>query len=71
VARAHHWVERILRGDVLNQREIARGAALNERYVGRIISLAFLAPDVTEVILNGAQAPHLSLENIPGDNFVD
>jgi site-specific DNA recombinase len=30
VARAHHWLERILRGDALHQREIAREAGLNE-----------------------------------------
>jgi site-specific DNA recombinase len=71
VARAHHWLERILRGDALHQREIAREAGLNERYVSRIISLAFLAPDLTEAILNGTQAPHLSLESFPGDISMD
>jgi site-specific DNA recombinase len=71
VARAHHWVERILQGDALHQREIAREAGLNERYVSRIISLAFLAPDLTEAILNSTQAPHLSLDSMPGDISID
>ena len=71
VARAHHWVERILRGDALHQREIAREAGVNERYVSRIISLAFLAPDLTEAILYGTQAPHLSLDSMPGDIFIE
>jgi DNA invertase Pin-like site-specific DNA recombinase len=71
VARAHHWVERILQGDALHQREIAREAGLNERYVSRIISLAFLAPDLTEAILNGTQAPHLSLDSMPGNISID
>jgi site-specific DNA recombinase len=71
LARAHHWVDCILRGDALHQREIAREAGLNERYVSRIISLAFLAPDLTEAILNGTQAPHLSLESFPGDISID
>lgn len=71
VARAHHWVDSILRGDALHQREIARKAGLNERYVSRIISLAFLAPDLTEAILNGTLGPHLSLEDFPGDISID
>ena len=71
VARAHQWVERILLGDASHQREIAREAGLNERYVSRIISLAFLAPDLTEAILNGTEAPHLSLDSIPVHISID
>jgi site-specific DNA recombinase len=71
VARAHQWVERILLGDASHQREIAREAGLNERYVSRIISLAFLAADLTEAILNGTEAPHLSLDSIPVHISID
>jgi site-specific DNA recombinase len=71
ISRANDWVARILRGEAVNQRSIAKQTGLDERYVSRIIPLAFLAPDLTEAILEGRQAPGLSLDtylgNIPDD----
>ena len=67
IVRAHQWVDRMVRGDALDQRSIAKEDGLDERYVGRILLLAFLAPDITEAILNGTQPAHLSLINVAGD----
>jgi hypothetical protein len=71
ISRAHEWVDRILRGEAFNQRSIAKETGLDERYISRVIPLAFLAPDLTEAILEGKQAAHLSLDtclgNIPDD----
>ena len=71
ISRAHDWLDRILRGQAVNQRSIAKQTGLDERYISRIIPLAFLAPDLTEAILEGRQAPGLSLDtclgNIPDD----
>ena len=56
ISRAHDWVDRILRGEVVNQRSIAKETGLDERYISRIISLAFLAPDLTEAIFSKASS---------------
>jgi site-specific DNA recombinase len=66
MARAHDWVDRILRGETVNQRSIANQTGLDERYVSRVIPLAFLAPDLTEAILEGKQPALLSLGNCLG-----
>jgi site-specific DNA recombinase len=64
VARAHDWVERIMNGEFKTQRAIARQSGLQKRYVGHVIRLAFLAPDLTEAILHGRQAPELTLQKL-------
>jgi len=64
LARAHDWVDRIMKGDAPNQRAIAAELGIQKRYVGHIIRLAFLAPDITEAILDGKQPPQLNLRRL-------
>jgi site-specific DNA recombinase len=62
--RAHDWYERIVAGAVHDLRSLARETGLNERYIGRVLQCAFLAPDVIEAILDGRQPSELTLERL-------
>ena len=66
IVRAHQWVDKIVRGEANNQRSIAKETGFHVRYISRILPLAFLAPDITEAILNGTLPAHLSLASFPG-----
>jgi site-specific DNA recombinase len=61
IARAHDWHGRIINRQATNQRELAKQAGVDHTYVGRILRLAFLAPDIVEAILAGHQPPELTL----------
>ena len=69
VARAHEWAEQVRRGEMDNVRSIARETGFDERYVSRILPLAFLAPDLAEAILDGSHHATLAerLGSIPLD----
>jgi hypothetical protein len=64
IARAHSWKKQLLSGEVRSVKEIAREAGVTGRYVSRILRFAFLAPDITEAILEGRQPPSLSVERL-------
>jgi len=42
--------------------EIAKAEGVTVRYVGRLLPLAFLAPDIVESVLAGTQPVHLTTE---------
>jgi hypothetical protein len=60
ISRAHDWVDSILAGKYKDQRAVAASTGLNERYVSRVISCAFLAPDIVESIVDGEQPDYLT-----------
>jgi site-specific DNA recombinase len=62
VARAHRWFDEISTGKSSSLAEIAAREALAVRYVGRLIRLAFLAPDIVESIVEGRQPTSLTVE---------
>lgn len=64
VTRAHNWNQRLFSGKASSIKSIAEEESLNERYVGRILRLAFLAPDIVEAILDGRQPADLDLDRL-------
>jgi len=51
VARVHRWPERIIRGEFRSRQLVAQFAKFDQRYAGRILQFAFLAPDIVDAIL--------------------
>jgi hypothetical protein len=62
VARAHRWFDEISTGKARSLAAIAAREGLAVRYVGRLIRLAFLAPDIVESIVEGRQPTTLTAE---------
>ena len=49
---------------VRDHREIAAAEKINETYVGRVLRLTLLAPDIVEAILGGRQPAGLQLDGL-------
>jgi hypothetical protein len=64
LARGRQWYEWIVAGEVSGQRAIAQKLGLNERYVGRVLECAFLAPDIVEAIFDGRQPCDLTFKKL-------
>jgi hypothetical protein len=62
IARAHRWFDQLLSGEVKSLTAIATREGLNYRFVGKLIRLAFLAPEIVEAIAEGRQPPEVSTE---------
>ncbi|MBM6595336.1 recombinase family protein [Microvirga pudoricolor] len=61
LAQAHRWWGDLTRQRYATMRELAVAYDTDERYVARIIPLAFLPSDLTEEIIEGTQSPELTL----------
>ena len=64
VAKAHSWNKKLVGGEVRSIRALARDIGVTNRYVRKLLPLAFLAPDIIEAILDGRQPRDLSLETL-------
>jgi hypothetical protein len=62
IARAIAWKERIISGEVYCKEQIADETGLNAAYVGRILRLGALSPELVDVVCNDLGAPDRSLE---------
>lgn len=55
VAKAHRWIRLLEGGKISSFRAIAEQEKLDESYVGKVLCLTLLAPDIVEMILDGRQ----------------
>ncbi len=61
LARAFRWRRMLETGVACSVSDIARQEKLNTSYVSRVLRLTLLAPDIVEAILEGRQAPEMTL----------
>lgn len=64
IARAFRWREMLESGEYATIREIATAEKINESYVGRVLRLTLLAPEIVESTLDGRQLPELQLDGL-------
>ena len=64
IARAFRWREMLEDGTHATIAEIAASEKINKSYVGRVLRLTLLAPDIVEAILGGRQPAELQLEDL-------
>ena len=64
LARAFAWTEMLERGEVASISDLARRLEVDSSYIGRILRLTTLAPDIVEAILQGQEPNGLSLAKL-------
>jgi site-specific DNA recombinase len=62
VARARRWFDDLVFGRAASMVEIGEREEVGNRYVSRMIRLAFLAPEIVECIAEGRQPPELTTQ---------
>jgi site-specific DNA recombinase len=60
IARGRAWFEELAAGRARSLRELAERDGITRRYVRRLVDLAFLSPELVEVILQGRQPVELT-----------
>jgi hypothetical protein len=61
LARAFRWRKLLETGAFATVEEIAHAEKINASYVGRILRLTLLAPEIVDAILNGRQPRNMTL----------
>jgi hypothetical protein len=64
IARAFRWREMLESGTHATIAEIAIAENINDSYVGRVLRLTLLAPDIVEAILSGRQPAEMQLDDL-------
>ena len=64
LARAFRWRRVLETGSYTTIDELAAAEKINASYVSRILRLTLLAPEIVEAILDGRQAPEVTLRGV-------
>jgi len=64
IAKGHRWQEQLESGEYPSLEDLAQAVGVDRTYVGRILRLTSLAPDIIEAILRGDEPDGLSLEKL-------
>jgi hypothetical protein len=64
LARAHRWQRMLDEGRYASISELATAERIDRGYLGRILQLTLLAPDIVEAILDGRQTLALGLAGL-------
>lgn len=64
IARAFRWREMLENGTHATIAEIAEAEKINESYVGRVLRLTLLAPEIIEMILTGKHSASMTLNTL-------
>ena len=62
IAQAHHWLERLTSGSVVSIIELARQEQVDNNKISRALRFAYLAPDITQAVLEGRQPVELTAD---------
>jgi hypothetical protein len=66
IARGRAWFEALATGRARSLQVLAKRDGITERYVRRLVSLAFLSPQLVEEILQGRQPVELTTTRLTG-----
>jgi hypothetical protein len=69
LARAFRWKEMLEAGQYATVNELAKAEKMNASYVGHVLRLTLLAPDIVEAILDGRQPPTMRLQPLIRKGF--
>lgn len=62
LAKAHLWQDQLESGEFEDLEDIAKANGVDRSYVGRMLQLTSLAPDIVESILSGQTYANISLQ---------
>lgn len=69
IARAHGWLDQMMSGSAITFRDIAKRENIEERYVRRLIPLAFLPPAMLAEALAGRQPASLTVDRVASEGL--